>query len=137
MEEVFGGVISSYSRAQAIEDGVLVDVTEMARKAGIVYPVALTSAVYQGCVQVPKGLEHLQDEPGRLHDVLWMYRWAVKVGIIRGDHGLFEVSFLMWEGKNVLDARLGDLNRKVTLKAVCGPGDDPSPCITIMLPDED
>jgi hypothetical protein len=25
----------------------------------------------------------------------------------------------------------------VTLKAICGPGDDPAPVITIMLPDED
>lgn len=27
--------------------------------------------------------------------------------------------------------------RSVTLKAVCGPSDDASPCITIMLPEED
>jgi hypothetical protein len=25
----------------------------------------------------------------------------------------------------------------VRLKAVCGPGDDGSPCLTVMLPDED
>ena len=35
-------VISSYTRAEAIEDGVLVDVSKVAREAGIKYPVAVT-----------------------------------------------------------------------------------------------
>jgi type I site-specific restriction endonuclease len=30
LQDVFGPVISSYSRAQAIEDGILVDVSETA-----------------------------------------------------------------------------------------------------------
>ena len=38
-------VISSYSRAQAIEDGVLVDVSTVAKEAGIKFPVAMTAAV--------------------------------------------------------------------------------------------
>ena len=29
LEDIFGPVVSSYSRAQAIEDGVLIDVTSM------------------------------------------------------------------------------------------------------------
>ena len=33
MNDVFGPVIFSYSRSQAIEDGVLVDVTETASRA--------------------------------------------------------------------------------------------------------
>ena len=43
--ELFGEVISSYSRAQAIEDGVLVDVSSVARAAGIKFPVAMTRTV--------------------------------------------------------------------------------------------
>jgi len=34
-EDVFGPVIYAYTRAQAIEDGVLVDVSKMAKEAGI------------------------------------------------------------------------------------------------------
>ncbi|WP_410173196.1 DUF6573 family protein [Klebsiella michiganensis] len=30
-----------------------------------------------------------------------------------------------------------ETHRLVTLRAVCGPGDDPRPVITIMMPDED
>lgn len=35
MGNTFGPVVFSYTRAQAIEDGVLVDVSEMAKEAGI------------------------------------------------------------------------------------------------------
>ena len=69
-EEIFGPVISEYSRAQAIEDGVLVDVSETAREAGIRFPLALTRAVWESCVEVPRNRKGqpvpCQDEPGRL-----------------------------------------------------------------------
>jgi len=38
-------IIFSYTRAQAIEDGVLVDVSELAREASFRYPVAVTQGV--------------------------------------------------------------------------------------------
>ena len=70
-------VIYSYSRAQAIEDGVLVDVSEMATEAGFKHPTALTRAVWDDCVRVPEGLSD-QDEEGRLWDVLWMSAFAIR-----------------------------------------------------------
>ena len=39
-------LIYSYSRKQAIEDGVLVDVSEMAKEAGFKFPVAMTNTVW-------------------------------------------------------------------------------------------
>ncbi len=39
MTEIFGGPIHTYGRAEAIEDGILVDVTETAREAGFSIPV--------------------------------------------------------------------------------------------------
>jgi hypothetical protein len=57
--------IHRYTRADAIRDGVLIDVSAVAREAGIVYPVALTAAVWARCVAVPAGVE-CQDEQGRL-----------------------------------------------------------------------
>ena len=50
MREIFGEPIHSYTRAQAIEDGQLIDVSTVAREAGIVWPVALTSAAWDDCV---------------------------------------------------------------------------------------
>ena len=124
-EDVFGPVIYAYSRAQAIDDGVLVDVSETAGEAGIRFPVALTRAVYEQCVIVPPHAR-CQDERGRLWDVLGMTRYA----IMRAPAGRTELAVslvcLTDRGK-----------RRVTLKAICGPGDDAEPVITVMLPEED
>jgi hypothetical protein len=122
-DDMFGEVVSSYSRAQAIEDGVLVDVSNVAREAGLTYPVALTRAAWELCVTVPPKLQGQQDEAGRLWDVLWMLRINVGRG---GDRLLYSLLVRTAHGR-----------RRVTLKSICGPGDDPKPVITVMLPEED
>ena len=66
-------LIHRYSRADALRDGVLIDVSATAREAGIRWPAALTAATWESCVSVPPGLA-CQDEAGRLWDVLWMLR---------------------------------------------------------------
>ena len=58
--ELFGEVISSYSRAQAIEDGVLVDVSSVAREAGINFPIALTDKYQPRKIEDFIGLEGLK-----------------------------------------------------------------------------
>ncbi len=64
----------AYTRAQAIEDGILVDVSETAREAGFNIPVAITRAVWNRLVAVPEGYQGFQDERGRLWDVVSMAR---------------------------------------------------------------
>ena len=81
-------VVYSYTRAQAIEDGVLVDVSEMAAEAGIKFPVALTSAVFGKYVEVPEGVT-CQDVAGRLWDILWMFKCAA--ANFSGDMLLFKL----------------------------------------------
>ncbi|MFO0840859.1 MAG: DUF6573 family protein [Gemmataceae bacterium] len=119
--------IHRYTRAQAIEDGVLIDVTGMATEAGIRYPVALTRAVWQRCVAIPPGVV-CQDEAGRLWDVVWMLRWS----ILRSKDGA-EITF----GVHVRNDNRVRTPPLVKLKASCGPSDDGSPYITVMMPDED
>ena len=159
MSNPFDGaeVISAYSRAQAIEDGVVVDVSETAREAGIKYPVALTRAVWESCVSVPKAAR-CQDEAGRLWDVVWMLAVALRAGKTREGYGVETVGGMMQlrrepardrilyhllvvQDSKRCNARTGKpcppLRRTVTLKAVCGPGDDGEPTITVMEPDED
>ena len=65
----FGEVIYSYTRSQAVADGVQVEVTKTAQEAGIRFPVFLTRAVYDAYVTVPPGVE-AQDEAGRLWDII-------------------------------------------------------------------
>jgi hypothetical protein len=141
MKEIFGDVIYAYTRAQAIEDGVLIDVSELAKEAGIKFPTALTSAVWGDYVAVPAELKGHQDEVGRCWDILWMFSWAVRSGRITGATGAFEVIIAKpdkgdWrKNEKGHDGNRGQ--RLVTLKAVSGPSDDGSPCVTIMRPEED
>ena len=117
-------VIHRYSRADAIRDGVLVDVSEVAREAGIKYPTALTRAVFDRYVTVPPKVE-CQDEAGRLWDIVFMLFLACRR--VSG-------SVLRYTVYVRNDNRRA---RPVRLKAVCGPDDDGSPCLTVMLPEED
>ena len=62
---------ATYTREQAIEDGVLADVTEQARETEIVLPTVLTDHLHQTLEHIPDASAG-QDYRGRLHDVLWM-----------------------------------------------------------------
>ena len=121
-------LVFSYSRRQALKDGVLVDVSEMAREAGFRYPVAVTRAVWDGVVTPDDESRALgQSEAGRLWDVLTVLRVAIRRS--KGPAQILEFQVLVADRETSL--------RTVTLKAVCGPDDDWSPCIAVMLPQED
>lgn len=128
-ENPFDGmpIIYSYTRKQAIEDGVLVDLSTWAAETGFSIPVACTSAVWNQYITPPKGTEELgQSERGRGHDVLWMLYVAIRRSG-GGDRLLYEVIFLNEKQQQ----------ETVQLKAICGPGDEGEPVLTIMLPNED
>ena len=119
-------LIHRYTRADAIRDGVLIDISAVAREAGIRYPVALTAAVWARCVAVPEGVA-CQDEACRLWDVVWMLR----VGVQRQGGRVVLYSL------HVRNDNRSGTPPLVRLKAVCGPGDQGEPVITVMTPDED
>lgn len=121
-------VISAYSRAQAIEDGVLVDVSETAAEAGFKVPVAVTQAVWSEVIAPSQeAIDTLgQSANGRLWDVFWMLFVAVKQ--------TKEPSHTLRYKLLVADT---DGAKEVTLKAIIGPGDTPDAVMTIMLPSED
>lgn len=123
--EVFGDLVHSYTRAQAIADGALVDVSTTAREAGIRFPVAITRAAWERCVAVPAGVR-CQDEAGRLWDVLWVLRHTTRWG---GPVEMFAVHV-----RNDNRDRVPPL---IHLKSVVGPGDNGEPIVTVMLPEED
>jgi len=121
-------LIAAYTRTQAIEDGEQVDVSTVAREAGIRFPVFFTRAVYDRYVTVPADTVG-QDEAGRLWDIAWMLRHA----ILQSPSGADRIS---------VSLRVQNDNRRpklVQLTAVCGPVDidDSPPAITVMLPEED
>ncbi len=127
---VFGDIISSYSRADAVRDGVLIRAPgDLMADVGIVFPVCLTDSVYSGYIN-PSNLADMpgQSVEGRMWDLLWMLRVSIKAGDSRGDRLNYSVLFQMEPGKEPVS---------VDLISVCGPGDQGEPVITIMLPGED
>lgn len=133
LEDVFGPVVASYNRAQAIEDGVLIDVTAMAREAGFKWPVALTHTAWCDCVawtERDNRFQVHQDESGRLWDVLFMAFYAIRTATAPGDRLLFSLYRVPKDGHST---EAGE----VSLKLMVGPGDAGEPVVTIMLPSED
>jgi Family of unknown function (DUF6573) len=131
----FGETIDAYSRAQAIADGLLVDVVEgIAREAGFTVPVALTAAAWGDCVAWSdadnRRKSTVQDEQGRLWDVLWMTRCAVRSASDPTNQVRLQLYRVPREVREVRP-------QPVSLVAVCGPGDNGEPVITIMQPGED
>jgi uncharacterized protein DUF6573 len=125
MEELFGPPIHVCSRAQALADGVLVDLTEWASDGpkgmlgGFRVPVAVSASVWADINSVPEELEGRQDVRGRARDVLWMARLAC------GRSGTSVEKFRV-----LLDVA-GSKERERTYRLVSSPGDLNEPVLTI------
>ena len=144
-DQPFGPMVFSYTRAQAIEDGVLVDLTsnapegaeikQLVQEAGFLVPVAMTAAAYTEAVLAgttededgwfifPAG----QSNKGRLWDVLMVLRYAAKAKP-GSDRVYFAVD---------VDTNGDGKHKTVKLWSLIGPGDEGEPVLTIMLEGED
>lgn len=121
-------VIYSYTRKNAIEDGILIDVTEDARDSGIKFSIAVTVKLWNHYIKPSNEMESIgQSKDGRLWDLLVMFIHAANRS--NGQSTIrYKVLFQMVENEEP------DL---VEIKALCHPGDTMEPVITLMLPDED
>src|ERR1700733_14795463 len=131
-DNIFGKPIYCYTRAQALEDGELVDVTEMAKKTGFIIPVAITRAVWNEYIEWTNedtNKQTIQDHSGRLWDVLWMLHIACKRS--KGESSLCYGLHVIPRDGHSKSAVM------IKLKSVIGGGDNGEPVITIMLPNED
>jgi hypothetical protein len=127
-KDLFGDVIIDYySRAQALEDGFLIDVSEMAREAGFRCPVALTQEAWGDCVAWDEENGPDQDEEGRLWDVLFLASLTARKLNARRHRASFELL-------RVPNTK-GALQPKLTKLVVSREGGDAGePVITIMKP---
>ena len=130
-EEYDWDVIYSYSRGEAIEDGVLIDVSavrpDLVKEAGIKIPVAVSEAAWKQYVEVLAGVDG-QDVDGRLWDILQMF-----VHVARGARDSDTVYFSV----HVRNDNREGMPPLVKLKAIIGPGDEGEAVLTIMRPEED
>jgi hypothetical protein len=122
-ENLFGETIYSYSRAQAIEDGVLVDLSHVESiRQHWKHPFACTSAVWgiiEDALQRPD-----QDSSGicRIcHDISIMAKLAIR-SARDAEQILFTVIIT---------------GKKHAMKLHIGPGDTAAAVLTLMLPYED
>lgn len=132
-------VISSYTRAEAIDDGVLVQVEEkIAKEAGFRWPVAVTDRVHNDVLNVPDHPKAMgQSYAGRLWDVLYMGAHAVRMkkrqielqGLGDDDGRIigFEVLATNAQGEQQL--------HKLWL-VMSFEGDGGTPVLTIMFPED-
>jgi hypothetical protein len=136
-------VISGYSRKQAIEDGVLVDLTAngetklLLHDAGFKAPVAMTTGAFRktvlaGTTGTPDGqfvFPGGQSLKGRLWDVLFVLSMTARSQRGRqSDRVHFQVD---------VDAAGDGKRETVSLWAMLGPSDNGEPVMTIMLEGED
>ncbi len=125
LETLFGRTIFTYTRKQAISDGVLVDLSARCPdvcKQCFKHPVACTAAVYVIVDKAVTNPKAHNDLDGVVFDLLWM----ACHGRVVGSTSNFQC-IITGVGRQ----------RTFSFKAVCGPGDDAEPVLTIMLPDED
>jgi len=119
-------LIHRYTRAETLEDGTLVDVTDTAKKAGFRIPVALTRTAWSDCVAwTEEDTECVvyQDESGRLWDLLWM---AINAARRNTEASRLEFKVL----RVPRDSRTGQ-PVSVPLVLDIGPGDQGEAVITI------
>ena len=124
-DATFGEPIHAYTRADAIGDGALIDVSRQASPAemhgGFTVPVAITAALWSAIEAIPDSLAGIADVRGRLHDVLWLARVAAHR---RATTFAVHLPFA------------GTRKRTQVLRLDIGPDDHGSPCVTIGFPED-
>ena len=119
-ENPFGETVYSYSRSQAIEDGVLVDLSQVdSIQQHWKHPFACTSTVWALIEEALK--QPGQDLAGICHDISWMAMIAIRRNPANSQT-FFKVIIT---------------GTKHMLKLHIGPGDTANPVLTLMLPNED
>lgn len=123
-------VLSTYSRAQAILDGVLIDVTPWASACGFKYPCAFTSGLW---ARLERGGAWEDDGKGG--------RVLVGVDAKGRARGIFDAMHDAIKNcagnTDRIDFSIRGPEFSVDGWSVCGPGDDERPVLTVMLRGED
>ena len=123
-------IIYSYSRADALRDGELIDVSRWGSckkgfLGGFKIPVAITRALFEVIKDYPESIG--EDVRGRTHDVLSMAANAAR------SKGAWNESSTIF---NVLMSDESGKLRSLELFMTVSPGDDSEPVVTIGFPED-
>jgi hypothetical protein len=121
-------LLHQYTRAQALADGVLIDISAVAKAVGFQVPVAVTARVWHDFVVPPVGLSDAQGQSieSRLWDLVYLLSVASANQALSSSL-VYSVLFLMGTDEHQL----------VNLRAVVHPGDRLEPVVTVLLTTED
>ena len=121
------------SRAQAITDGVLVDVTDVAKMLALRNPVAVTDAVWRQCIdwtEADSDRQVSQSTRDRLWDVVFALSVYIRSNKITTTTFLYELPIVPRDG-------ITKTPQVTVLRVVGGRGDHGEAVITIQLARED
>jgi hypothetical protein len=94
-------------------------------------PVVITEALHNCLTPTKADTAIGQDYGGRLWDVLWLAIFTIKLA----DRGRDVVAFTVLQQE--VEAKSGQPKEiQLRLRAVCGPGDEGEPVITIGFPED-
>lgn len=128
---LYGDIIYSYTREQAINDGVLIPVNDqICREAGIRLPVCVTDHLWT--LIHPDNLNKMpsQSVEGRLWDLLWLFTVSAKQN---GGSSRLKYPCRFMIKRDGCPEKI----EEYTIVAVCGPGDSGEPVLTLMLLEDD
>ena len=115
-------LIASYTRADAIADGQLVEIDRsVLQEAGVCLPAVLSAPLLAALEPTLEDEKRGQSLQGRLWDMLMVFRAGAK----NSEANRLEFAL-------VLATEEGFVQQQVV--AVCGPDDEGNPCLTFMTP---
>jgi len=120
-------VISSYTRQEAIDDGTLINITDITKQRGFKFPVCITSRLYACLESIPKKYS-LETVRGRINDILDMLIFKIQISKEKA-------SDIIYFQVIIHDSRNSKTPKR--LYSRCSAGDNMEPVITIMFEDED
>jgi len=117
-------IVSQYTRQDAIEDGVLIDVTDFAEQMLGVFkiPVAITATIWGTFISTQSNMDTMFfDELIRLRNLLIHVATEMRAQILKD------------EKENRIEVEIEDINEQMSQVFIeCGPGDHAEPVLTIM-----
>jgi hypothetical protein len=113
-------IIHDYSRKQALQDGVLIDLGKYTRKEANTFKCSVACTI--------KVFEIIETNIGLLEDNVDTLFYNLKISAkgVNTDTIIFKYLYFSEENYKIIE-----------LKAIYHPGDNFEPVITIMMPDED
>lgn len=114
------------NRAQALEMGSLIDISQTAHEVGFGFPVVVTAAAWQKCIEVPAEGQGVETVDWRVRKMLEML--SVCHEIFGYPNPLYFPNVIRSKSKLYIEGEL---------KAGCSLDEFGDPVLTISLPEED